>query len=220
MKLGMVHQHLSHPFQSYWSCTRSPRSIPPSSKKHTSIPVSNYPALPHFSPNFPVAAKQATPSFQPPDTLSSHPPKPASHPSLDGYISSLHAEDTNPNALAFGPPTCWNCGSLDHVKKRCPHPLVDRRRLPYHGPQPLPQRAHHQHPLPQQGLLGFQSFYPIISPLHIGATYPTLSQTTQQNPWLAGELPAPIPPQAATSSRPLPSWILRWQYCHILHDII
>lgn len=123
------------------------------SKQHTSIPASSYPAPHHFSPNFPVAANQAAPSFQPPDTLTSpQNPNPSSYPSMDAYFSSLHPEDTNPNALAFGPPTCWNCGSLDHVKNRCPHPLVDRRRLPYCGPQPLPQRAYNQHPLPQQGL--------------------------------------------------------------------
>lgn len=36
----------------------------------------------------------------------------------------------------------------------------------------------YQPPLPAQGLGGFQLFYPIIAPLHVGATYPALNHST------------------------------------------
>lgn len=51
-----------------------------------------------------------------------------------------HASDAE--AYVSGVPSCWNCGSLDHMKNRCPHPIFDRRRLPYRGTAPIAYRGY------------------------------------------------------------------------------
>lgn len=125
---------------------------------------------------------------------------PAPPPTTNDSTLCDHRFDDEVDLYAAEVPSCWNCGSVNHMKNRCPHPIFDRRRLP-----PWVASIHNSHPAargPQsihQAGGQFQPFYPIVAPLGMGATYPAIhpEPTPTAHPGRAAPAMTTAPARAA-----------------------